>query len=81
MYFEQLSDLKQKLNNQFDNKYSFQSVLIACIELIGGPPNNSKKKSNKYIKIKTNDFRANQYSLMTCNHNQDEILKFQQKCF
>ena len=78
---EQLSNFEQKLDDQFDNKYTFQSVLIACIDLFGGPPNNSEKIQINYIKIKTSDCRANHYSLMTCIHNQDEILKFQPKIF
>ena len=42
------------LDYQFDNKYTLPSVLIACTDLFGGPPNNSKNNSN-YIKIKTSD--------------------------
>ena len=81
MYFEQLSNFEPKLDDQFDNKYSFQRVLIACIDLFGGPPKNSGKKSNKLYKIKTSVFRANHYPLMICIRNSDEILKFQQKLF
>ena len=40
------------LDDRFDNKYTFQSVLIACKELFGGPPNNSEKIQINYIKIK-----------------------------
>ena len=39
---EQLSNFELKLDYQFNNKYTFHSVLIACIDLLGGPPNNSK---------------------------------------
>ena len=49
---EQLSNIEQTLDDQFDNKYTFQSVLIACKELFGGPPNNSEKIQINYIKIK-----------------------------
>ena len=49
---EQLSNFEQTLDDQFDNKYTFQSVLIACKELFGGPPNNSEKIQINYIKIK-----------------------------
>ena len=49
---EQLSNFEQTLDDQFDNKYTFQSVLIACKDLFGGPPNNSEKIQINYIKIK-----------------------------
>ena len=49
---EQLSNIEQTLDYQFDNKYTFQSVLIACKDLFGGPPNNSEKIQINYIKIK-----------------------------
>ena len=78
---EQLSNFEQTLDDQFDNKYTFQSELIACKELFGGHPNNSEKNTNKLYKNKTSNFRANYYSLMICLHNQDEIIKFQPKIF
>ena len=52
---EQLSNFEPKLDYQFDNKYTFQSVLIACIDLFGGPLNNSKKIQINYIKIRISD--------------------------
>ena len=37
--FEQLSNFGPKLDYQFDDKYSFQSVSLTCLDLFGGPPN------------------------------------------
>ena len=44
-------NFEQKLDDQFENKCTFQSVLIACLDLFGGPLNNSEKIQIKYIKI------------------------------
>ena len=49
---EQLSNFEQTLDDQCDNKYTFQSVHIACKDLFRGPPNNSEKIQMNYIKIK-----------------------------
>ena len=55
--------------------------MITCINLFGGPPNNSKK-SNKLNKNKKQAIlEQNHHSLITSIHNQDEKLKFQQKYF